>query len=55
MEKQMHFNLQVDDLEAAVDEAVRLGAAKAAQQYGGDRFVTLIDPEGHLFCLCARK
>lgn len=51
-QKQMHFNFQVDDLPSAVEEAVRLGAVKPAQQYGGERFVTMIDPEGHPFCLC---
>jgi len=54
-QKQMHFNFQVDDLQSAVEEAVRLGATKAAEQYGGEHFVTLIDTEGHPFCLCARK
>ena len=53
-QKQMHFNFQVDDLQSAVDEAVRLGATKATEQYGGDHFVTLFDTEGHLFCLCRR-
>jgi catechol 2,3-dioxygenase-like lactoylglutathione lyase family enzyme len=53
-QKQMHFNFQVDDLQSAVEEAVRLGATKAAGQYGGDHFVTLLDPEGHPFCLCRR-
>jgi catechol 2,3-dioxygenase-like lactoylglutathione lyase family enzyme len=53
-QKQMHFNFQVDDLQSAVDKAIRLGASKAAEQYGGDHFVTLLDPEGHPFCLCRR-
>lgn len=54
-QKQMHFNFQVDDLQLAVDEAIRFGAAKAAEQYGGEHFVTMLDTEGHPFCLCARK
>jgi catechol 2,3-dioxygenase-like lactoylglutathione lyase family enzyme len=53
-QKQMHFNFQVDDLQFAVDEAIRLGATKAAEQYGGEQFVTMFDPEGHPFCLCKR-
>ena len=53
-QKQMHFNFQVDDLPSAVEEAVRLGAIKSAQQYGGGQFVTLLDTEGHPFCLCRR-
>ena len=54
-QKQMHFNFQVDDLQSAVEEAVRLGAAKPAQQFGGEKWVTLLDPEGHPFCLCGRN
>jgi len=53
-QKQMHFNFQVDDLSAAVEEATRLGATKTAEQYGGDHFVTMLDTEGHPFCLCKR-
>ncbi len=51
-QKQMHFNFQVSDLPAAVEAALRLGARKAAAQYGGDHFITMFDPEGHPFCLC---
>jgi predicted enzyme related to lactoylglutathione lyase len=54
-QKQIHFNFQVDDLQTAVSEAVKLGATKPDIQYGGDDFVTLIDPEGHPFCLCQKK
>lgn len=54
-QKQMHFNFQVDDLQLAVNEAIRMGATKAAEQYGGEHFVTLFDTEGHPFCLCARE
>jgi len=53
-QKQMHFNFQVDDLPSAVEETIRLGAVKAVAQYGGEHFVTLFDPDGHLFCLCAK-
>ncbi|MCL2080578.1 MAG: hypothetical protein FWH16_00595 [Oscillospiraceae bacterium] len=52
-QKQMHFNFQVDDLPSAVEKALGLGAAKPAAQYGGGHFVTLLDTEGHPFCLCA--
>ena len=54
-QKQMHFNFQTADLQASVEEAIRLGATKAAEQYGGDHFVTLLDPDGHPFCLCRRS
>ena len=53
-QKQMHFNFQVDDLASAVNEAVRLGATRATCQYGGEHFITMIDTEGHPFCLCGR-
>jgi catechol 2,3-dioxygenase-like lactoylglutathione lyase family enzyme len=53
-QKQMHFNFQVDDLPSAVEEAIKLGATKASAQYGGEHFVTLLDPEGHPFCLCRK-
>lgn len=53
-QKQMHFDFQVDDLMTAVQEAQRLGAVKAENQYGGDHFVTMFDPEGHPFCLCLK-
>lgn len=53
-QKQIHFNYQVDHLHSAVEEAIKLGATKAASQYGGEYFVTMLDPEGHPFCLCAK-
>ena len=53
-QKQMHLDFVVDDLPSAIDEAIRLGATKAADQYGGEHFVTMLDTEGHPFCLCKR-
>ena len=53
-QKQMHLDFTVDDFPSAVDKALRLGATKAAAQYGGEGFVTMIDTEGHPFCLCRR-
>jgi predicted enzyme related to lactoylglutathione lyase len=53
-QKQMHFDFQVDDLQTAVKQAEAIGAVKADSQYGGDDFVTMFDPEGHPFCLCAK-
>ena len=53
-QKQMHFNFQVDDLFSAVEEAITLGAQKCSEQYGGEHFVTMLDPEGHPFCLCRK-
>lgn len=53
-QKQMHFDFQVDDLPSAVGQAEALGAVRAESQYGGGRWVTMLDPEGHPFCLCAK-
>ena len=54
-QKQMHIDYQVPDLAAAVVQAEQLGARKTASQYGGDEFVTFVDPAGHPFCLCAES
>lgn len=51
-QKQMHFDFQVSNVEAAVKHAESLGAAKALNQFGNEEFVTMIDPDGHPFCLC---
>ena len=50
-QKQVHLDFRVEDLDAAVEYAVELGAVKASHQYGGNQWVTLLDPEGHPFCL----
>jgi hypothetical protein len=49
--KQIHFNLAVSDLPAAVREAVEIGARPAAHQPTPDEFQVLLDPAGHPFCL----
>ncbi|GAA4199439.1 VOC family protein [Actinocatenispora rupis] len=49
--KQFHFDLSVDDLDAAEAEAVALGAVKAAEQPAPDRWRVFLDPAGHPFCL----
>ena len=48
-----HLDFGVDrgELQAAVDRAVALGAKIAEHQYGGDEWVTLLDPAGHPFCI----
>ncbi|MGH3155747.1 MAG: VOC family protein [Streptosporangiaceae bacterium] len=46
----MHIDVAVDDLEAAVAEAVELGATVAGYQPQDDVRV-LLDPAGHPFCL----
>ena len=52
-QKQLHVDYQVPDLAEAVAQAEALGAVKAEAQFGGNDFVTLLDPAGHPFCLCA--
>lgn len=49
-DKMLHFEIQVDDLEAAVDRAVLLGARVADYQPQANVRV-LLDPAGHPFCL----
>lgn len=49
--KQMHLDLAVDDLEQAELQALGLGAVRAEVQPAPDRFVVLLDPAGHPFCL----
>jgi len=47
----MHFDFQVGDLDAAVAEAVALGATLATEQ-PQEHVRVLLDPAGHPFCLC---
>lgn len=53
-QKQMHFDFQVPDVKAAVQQAEALGAVKARAQFGEAYFTTMLDPAGHPFCLCAK-
>jgi predicted enzyme related to lactoylglutathione lyase len=48
--KQFHFDLAVDDLDAAQEAAVELGATVAEPQ-PGETWRVLLDPSGHPFCL----
>lgn len=47
----MHIDVQVDDLEAAVEEAAEMGARLADFQPQAHVRV-MFDPAGHPFCLC---
>jgi predicted enzyme related to lactoylglutathione lyase len=47
----MHLDIEVEDLEVAVADAVALGARVADFQPHGNVRV-LLDPAGHPFCLC---
>ena len=49
--QQMHLDVSVRDLDAAVAAAVTLGAREAGHQSDPGRWRVLIDPAGHPFCL----
>jgi len=51
---QLHLDVEVSDLDAAVAAAVELGARVAAYQPQEDVRV-MLDPAGHPFCLYAAK
>jgi hypothetical protein len=49
VQQQLHLDLIVDDLDAAHDRAVALGARHLDSQ---EKFRVYADPVGHPFCLC---
>ncbi|HEX2357417.1 MAG TPA: VOC family protein [Micromonosporaceae bacterium] len=49
--KHAHLDLRVADLAAAEKELIGLGAGRPEFQPGGDGWVVLTDPEGHVFCI----
>ncbi|GAA4434520.1 VOC family protein [Actinokineospora soli] len=49
--QQLHLDLTVDDLDAAHDRAVGLGARLVDDSHR--TFRVYLDPVGHPFCLCA--
>lgn len=49
--QQMHLDVAVDDLDAAVSAALALGATEAGHQPAAQAWRVLIDPAGHPFCL----
>ena len=51
MRAHLDFGVDRKDLQEALDKAQRLGARIAETQYGGDEWITLLDPAGHPFCL----
>jgi predicted enzyme related to lactoylglutathione lyase len=50
VQQQMHLDLAVDDIDAAHERAVALGARHLDTQ---EKFRVYADPVGHLFCLCS--
>ncbi len=51
MPQQMHIDVDVDDLDAAEQAVLALGATKHDHQ-PGTTFRVFLDPAGHPFCLC---
>ena len=48
-----HLDFAVDDkneLKEAMEKAIMLGAKIADEQYGGEEWITMLDPAGHPFC-----
>ncbi|NNJ30542.1 VOC family protein [Lacrimispora defluvii] len=48
-----HLDFAVEDksaLKEAVEKATILGAKIADEQYGGEDWITMLDPAGHPFC-----
>ncbi|MBB4894740.1 putative enzyme related to lactoylglutathione lyase [Streptomyces olivoverticillatus] len=50
-----HFELGVDDVAAAEERLIALGANKPEHQPGGAHWTVLLDPSGHPFCVTARQ
>jgi hypothetical protein len=53
--QQFHLDMTVDDVDAAEQQVLALGARKHPTQPGeeaGDKFRVYLDPAGHPFCLC---
>ncbi len=51
--QQLHLDIAVEELDAASDSAVALGATAAKIQPAPDQWRVLLDPAGHPFCLTA--
>jgi catechol 2,3-dioxygenase-like lactoylglutathione lyase family enzyme len=50
-QQQLHLDVAVTDLPAAVETAIRLGATEARHQPMPEVWRVLLDPAGHPFCL----
>ncbi|MFJ9828994.1 VOC family protein [Streptomyces sp. NPDC101160] len=53
--QQAHLDFDVDDLAEAEARLLALGATRPEPQPDPGRFLVLIDPAGHPFCLCPRR
>lgn len=47
----LDFGIRRSGLRTVLKKALSLGAVRAKAQYGGDEWVTLLDPAGHPFCI----
>lgn len=55
MQQQMaHIDFAVNDLDKAVQHAIKCGAKIAGEQFS-EAWKVMIDPAGHPFCLCPKK
>ena len=50
VKNRVHLDFRATDVEAAVTQALSLGATLAPDIYDGDQWVVLRDPEGNEFC-----
>ena len=51
VKNRLHLDLRTSDFDAAVGQALALGATKADDVYDGGRWQVLRDPEGNELCL----
>jgi catechol 2,3-dioxygenase-like lactoylglutathione lyase family enzyme len=49
--QQMHLDIGVDDIDAAEQKLIDLGAKRADDQPGGESWRVMLDPAGHPFCV----
>ena len=54
-QQQLHLDFHVEDIYEAAERAEKLGAVRTKEQYGGDVWITMLDPAGHPFCLCREE
>ncbi|MFD7170017.1 VOC family protein [Streptomyces violascens] len=50
-----HLDLAFDDVEAAQERLIGLGATKPAHQPGGKHWTVLLDPSGQPLCISAAR
>lgn len=50
--QQVHLEMVTNDIPAAVEHAIALGAIKVPHQPDESEWTVMLDPAGHPFCLC---